>query len=461
MKLRQDEVIFHERSYADPSGRVFHWNGGLYRAIGHGRVDFFKKLFADGVIQELVQKKYLIDTEPADIELEGYGWVLKHRIIPVESYGFEWCDEMLKAAALSVVDLQAQLFKHRLMLKDPHPWNLLFEGAAPVWVDLGSITELPSDRYIESFEIFHAYFTRPLKMMAAGHERIARLLMRDEFQGVTDHEEKLITSPIRTELSERRERLRARFDAVVSLAIPWKLKRLWARLQPSGNVAAKQDVPAFLSSLRREIENINFPRQVTDWSEYDSSGFATFEPSPEWSLKQQSVYQILQKEKPASVTEIGSNRGWYSQLAVRAGARVVSLDNDGPSIAKLFRDASTGNLPILPLLIDFRELNLQPDSGRGGRFRSEMVFALALVHHLVFRQSMKFAEIIRLIAEMSGKSLVIEFIGRDDPHIQAWLTDQFDWYSLENFVEALETQFQYVSRLPSNLESRVILFCQK
>jgi hypothetical protein len=466
MKLRQDQVLFHHRSYADPSGRVFQWNGNLYRAINHGHVKFFQELFSRGIIQELVQKKILIDTDPTEVELDGYGLVLKHRTIPVESYCYEWCDEMLKTAALSVLQLQNELLKHGLMLNDPHPWNVLFDGPLPVWVDLGSIRIISVNQYASSFEIFHAYFTRPLKIIAAGHERVARLLLRDEYQGVEDIEEKIITEPIRSWLSKVRSALEGLLSSGIAGEVSSRLLNLYARKLPSlyarHNNNPKTAPDIFLSELKQEIEKIEFKTRKTDWSDYDSIGFSEFTPSESWSLKQHSFYQIFNEKKPASVTDIGSNRGWYSQLAAHGGARVVSLDNDAPSITKLFLDSSRGALPILPLLMDFRTLGSEyrpPVSGN--RLRSEMALALALVHHLVFKQNLQFKEIVDFLAMLAGKWLVVEFIALDDPHIKKWLNGSFDWYNLDNFIATLNTEFKSVRKFLSNLESRQILLCEK
>src|SRR5215469_9973729 len=99
MKLDRSEVDFHPRSGLDWSGRVFWWKGGLYRAIKSERVSFYEQLLSAGFIRDLVQRQLLIDTELTDLELDGYGLVLRHRTVPFVSYCYEWCGEMLKTAA--------------------------------------------------------------------------------------------------------------------------------------------------------------------------------------------------------------------------------------------------------------------------------------------------------------------------------------------------------------------------
>src|SRR5712692_4244807 len=168
MKLEADEVVFHPFSFGDWSGRVFSWDGGLYRAISGERAPFYERLLSQGTLRDLMRRQLLVDTEITDLELDGYALVLKHRTIPFVSHCYEWCGEMLKAAALSVLELERELLKHGLTLQDAHPYNVLFDGPTPVWVDLGSLVPVCHGEPWQAYEEFPAYFTRPLKIMAAG-----------------------------------------------------------------------------------------------------------------------------------------------------------------------------------------------------------------------------------------------------------------------------------------------------
>ena len=46
---------------------------------------------------------------------------------------------MLRDAALAILTLAAELAERGLTLKDSHPWNVLFHGTRPVWVDVTSV----------------------------------------------------------------------------------------------------------------------------------------------------------------------------------------------------------------------------------------------------------------------------------------------------------------------------------
>lgn len=61
---------------------------------------------------------------------------------------------MLKDAALLHIDLFIRLGRHGLVFKDWHPYNILFKGTNPVFVDFGSI--IPTDQLLNE-----AYLTPP------------------------------------------------------------------------------------------------------------------------------------------------------------------------------------------------------------------------------------------------------------------------------------------------------------
>ena len=51
-----NETIYHPHSFADPDGRVFLWEGQLYRGIFPAAAPFFRKLAENGTISNLVEQ---------------------------------------------------------------------------------------------------------------------------------------------------------------------------------------------------------------------------------------------------------------------------------------------------------------------------------------------------------------------------------------------------------------------
>jgi hypothetical protein len=473
MKVAAEQVAFHPFSQGDWSGRVFWWEAGLYRAISAERAPFYEHLLSGGILRDLIQRQLLIETEISDLELDGYALVLKHRTVPFVSHCYEWCGEMLKAAARAVLQLERELLKHGLTLQDAHPYNVLFAGPTPIWVDLGSLVPVHSGEPWHAYEEFLAYYTRPLKIMAAGHAGIARSLLRNGGSelgvGVQQRDLEAITGITPADMIKNKAKAGAK--AVARKVFPSMFRGLGSRatqsiprLLPFG--ATTEAISAVEKAIQA-IESIRLVQPSTIWSNGYVTDFPDFVTTTDWTTKHHSVAQILSAKKPGSVLDMGSNRGWYSQLAARNGAQVVSVDRNEHAVTRLFFDSVARQLPILPLVADFRTLNPMmawasaPGIGYVDRLRCDMVLALAVVHKLVFEQHLNFDLIVSGLSAFASECLAVEFFDRDDRYVREQLGDQFSWYNFENFLIALRHEFREVTKFPSDEKHRWVLLCER
>lgn len=471
MKLKPEEVQFDSASWGDPNGRLFHWDGNLYRAISHEMTPFYRKILQDRWMSRLFEMG-LIETEIAPLSLEGYGLILKHRKIPFVSYGFEWCGAMLKDAALFTINFSLELAKMGLELQDANPWNILFEGSLPRFVDFCSIIPASDSQKWRPAAEFIKCFLNPLQLIAWGFEDRARTLMSDHTRwGVrTDEMLQIVDSPQNPKLQAHniiKKLLRPRTRTAALHYLRQRVEQVRLKLQ-AHNIIKKLLRPrartAVLYDLRRRVERVKIPIHKTAWSGY-YNGFAELKPE-QWTPKQNNVFELLSTLRPRSVLDIGSNKGWYSQLAARQGSQVIAFDTDETCITNLYRQTLNDGLPILPLAMNF--CHPSPPYGPNReypaattRLRCEMVLALALVHHLVFKQALKFDEIVTSLGEFSEKWLLVEFVPREDRYVQEWYSAEFDWYNLENFIAALSNVFRKVDILESNRPPRKLLLCEK
>ena len=443
-KVSLTEISFHPASFADPNGRLFVWQGQIYRGISYEHSKFVKGLFQSGLIRELINKSLIVQTEIADIEIDGYGLLLKHQTVPFVSYAYEWSAEMLKDAALLMLELLSELSKHNLTLQDAHPWNVLFDGPRPVYVDFGSIIPDNGKGKWRGYKQFLRYFLNPLRLSALGYGQISRCLF-------SDYRMEISNFALESFLFKKKTgRANQTF---------FSLARKLIKKSPAG-----QD---FIRDLKHTINNIVIPSKRTDWSDYYNHGFPPLTPTGQWAKKQHSVYHVLKQLQPGSVLDVGSNRGWYSQLAASLGSQVVSFDVDEPSISMLYREAQQKKMPILPLIMDFRN----PSPGYGlcnqtfppatQRLKCDLVIAAALVHHLVFRQYLHFEQIVSGLSLFAKQWLLVEFIPKEDVYVSKWWTQKYSWYTLDNFILTLKKEFPCVQVYPSSPEPRVFLLCKR
>jgi hypothetical protein len=90
-----------------------------------------------------------------------------------------------------------------------------------------------------------------------------------------------------------------------------------------------------------------------------------------------------------------------------------------------------------------------------------MVLALALVHHLVFKHGLTLDHIAALFDAFAEKSLLVEFVPKEDKYVRNWWTADFAWYSADSFEKSLGRYFKSIERVPSHPDPRIIFVCYK
>ena len=464
-QISEREISFHPHSYGDPDGRLFWWNGQLYRAISQEKTPFFRQLFRGGVIQDLMDRGVLVPSELTELSLYGYGMVVRHRSVPFVSYPQEWCAAMLKDAALAYLDLVSELLPRGLTLRDAHPWNLLFEGSKPVYVDVTSIRAPTDDFKYLSYDKFCRYYRYPLMLMSQGQERIARHLLPD-YEGILDSHLCLLTrKPVSLiSLSSLKNRFATALEQRVPEAYRGQLKSGFRSVlslfrKESRGQNSRLD---YLRRLRSEIESIPLPDSRAERSNRDANSVPLSQDA--LSLIQQSLHHVITELRPDSLLVIGTKLGECSRSAALAGKKVVSFDKDSTYVTQLYYEARDKNLPLLPLVMDFTD----PTPSRGlsshlcvaaaERLQCDVVVALALVNQVVSERYLRFDQIVDGLAQFAKRWLIIDFIPRN---ISQENSHECSWYTRDNFFNALRNRFRTVTLLSSHRESYPLLLCEK
>jgi len=469
-QLPASEIEFHPASYCDFVGRLFWWNGELYRGITRANVDFVRQLFKEGVVQGLIEKGVLVQTELTNLSVQDFGLVLKHRRVSFVSYCFEWSWEMFRDAALLVIDLQQELTRHGLTLKGPHPWNVLFEGSRPVYVDFGSIWRDGGNHTWSAYGEFRRFYVLPLQAMACGYGCIARRLLHDMFDGNIGRELLALTrqKSLRTVAMERArrwllnatKRIPPHHRAVVkNVAEHLKIPRhRWKTGKPGMNT---------LDNIRCELSGINIPRDQPFLDQDCKDHVSHYSDSQDWTKKCTVIRKLLLELNPVSVLAIGKNLMAISKMAATLGKQVIALDMKEQVVSQLYHDARGLNLSILPILMDF----CMPSQGSGvcdqegspatSRLKCEMVLALGLVHVLISERQLNLEQISAGLSAFSKRWLVVEFARQDDDAVRPWLTGEYSWYCLENFISALRPHFQSIRVVSFGTDSRTLVLCEK
>jgi 2-polyprenyl-3-methyl-5-hydroxy-6-metoxy-1,4-benzoquinol methylase len=426
-------------SFRDPAGSLFHYQGRILRvvnAIGAADLEAFlasasgQKLMAAGTViptraLEAAECRELL-ADPSVRELydaRGGQMILEHERIDFPSFPYEWNAEMLHAAGLLTLDLAQALLADGLGLKDGTPYNVLFRGPAPVFIDVlsferrqaGDATWLPYAQFVRTFLL-------PLLANRAYGLGLDQIL--------TTRRDGLEPEEV-YRWSKLSQRLRPPFFSLVSMPtwLGGKHKQddhsIYQKKLLSDPEKARFILDHVLNGLRRTLVRLKPAEGKSSvWSDYmtTNNNYTT----DHFAAKQHFVGEALAEFGSRSVLDVGCNTGHFSAIAARNGAKVVAVDYDPVVLGDVWRNARKEKLEILPLAVNLT----RPSPGTGwrnqecasfldrARGKFDAVLMLAVIHHMLVTERVPLADIIDLAAELTTNLLVIEFVAPDDSMFQ-------------------------------------------
>jgi SAM-dependent methyltransferase len=418
------------RSFRDPAGRLHFIGADLIRQVYAEFASPCRALvegpFFEGLMQagEVVRTRVLDSTPGHLVPIAKPGdLLLAHDAVPFPSFPAEWPNKMLHAAACLTLDIAQRALDHGLGLKDATPYNVLFKGARPVFVDVLSFEERdPCDPVWLSQGQFLRTFLLPLLSASALQIPLSSVFLTRR-DGMEPAEMYRMLSPL--------QRITPPFLGGVSLPV-WLSARaetqsstMYRPRRLKSEAQAAFVLRNLLGRLRKGIDRACPAKRPvgTAWSDYCrtcSYDRHSFEG------KSAFVEGFLRESKPARVLDVGCNTGHFSKLAACCGAQVVAIDQDAQVVGSLWEEASRESLDILPLVVDFA----RPTPALGwnneetpsflarARGHFDAVFMLALVHHLVVTEQIPLSEVMALAARVTRRHLVIEYVPPDDPQFR-------------------------------------------
>lgn len=461
-------------SFRDPAGVLYVHEDRVFRRVHSSAAPEVRAFLHSGTARKLQHDGVLVrSTEVSPTEVERTPWpsspgqlVLEHERVEFPSYPYEWPPDMLHAAAGLTLDLAEKLLPEGLGLKDGTPYNVLFRGPNPVFVDLLSVEKrdpnnpiwLPEAQFIRTF-LLPLFAYRRLGMTSD-----VTLAHRD---GLEPEQLYRWLPPL--------SRLVPPALSLVSLPV-W-LGR-WTAPSEShyrGIPAGSPGKAAFilrhtLKRLRRVLNALEPPRQSQSvWSGYMARNSYSAEHI---RVKEQFVRDAVREFAPRRVLDIGCNVGHFSSVCAREGAAVVAIDIDPAVAGAAWRSARQEKLPVLPLVVDIAH----PTPARGWRNQEcpsfleraagffDGAILLAVLHHLAITERVPLDRIVTLAADLISTFAVIEYVGPSDPMFRALLRGRDHLHADFNeasFEAAVRGRFDVVRRRPLENLDRVLYLLRK
>jgi len=416
-------------SFRDPTGAVLSCQGRIFRVVKQAGVDDLNAFLHAPSGQAAVREGRVVPSDVISIaevpalreffEQSSGRLLLEHERIAFPSFPYEWPPEMLYAAGELTLDLAQGLLADGLGMKDATPYNILFRGPDPVFIDVlsferregGDPTWVPYAQFVRTFL---------LPLLANKHFglRLDQILTtrRDGLEPEDIYRWARLT-----------QRLKPPFLTLVSM--PTWLGRKHDRDDRSiyrkqileNPEKARFILETLLNGLRRSLRKLMpAPGKISAWTDYMESN--NNYSADHFAAKQRFVSEALAEFAPRRVLDVGCNTGHFSALAAKSGAAVVAIDYDPAVAGSVWRNARAEKLNILPLVVDLtrptpsigwrnREWSSFLDRARGS---FDGILMLAVIHHMLVTERVPLAEILDLAAELTSGILIVEFISPED-----------------------------------------------
>ena len=470
-------------SFRDPAGQLIPLNGRILRVINQtGQPDL--RAFLDSArSRQLIEAGRLVRTQVLDHAdartalagtglLEQFGepgaaLVLEHERVPFPSFPYEWPPEMLHEAGLLTLDLAESLLDDGFGLKDATPYNVLFNGPRAVFVDWlsferrdsGDPTWLPYAQFVRTFLL-------PLLVSKYFNLRFDQFLIASR-DGLEPEQVYRLGGPVR--------RLLPPMLTLVSLPT-WlgssgaSDAKTYRTRRVENPEKASFILRHLLQGLRRKLAQVAPGEgKSSAWSDYMSQNRYTEDYFP---LKQSFVEAVIEQHGASRVLDVGCNVGFFSELAARRGASVVGIDYDPVVVGQVWRRARAESLDILPLVVNLARptpntgwLNQECasflDRARGS---FDVVFMLAVIHHMLVTERIPLKSILSLAAELTTRLLVIEYVPPDDQMFRRLTRGRENLhadFTRENFEAACNELFEIGRSEPLGASGRWLYLLRK
>ena len=434
-------------SFRDPSGFLFSKDGVLYRQINLYYKQDYDCLMGSGLYKSLVDEGLLIGHQEVDIKSDSPQQAyktIKPQIIPFISYPYEWCFSQLKDAALATLKIQKKSLEFGISLKDASMYNIQFYKGRPIFIDTLSFEKYSCGQPWVAYRQFCQHFLAPLALMCYKDSRLSQLL-RIYIDGI----------PLDLASSLLPFSSRLNFSLLSHIHLHAKSQQHFASrpLNVESHKIGHLSYLAIIDNLEGAIKGLRWHKNNTEWADYYEQ--TNYSPTA-LEYKKQVIAEFLDIIRPANVWDLGANLGLFSRIASNRGIPTVAFDIDPVAVENNYLEASIKKeINILPLILDLT--NPSPAIGWANQERNslverapaDMAFALALIHHLAISNNLPFCEI-GLFLEKICKSLIIEFVPKEDSQVQRLLRsrkDIFPDYTQEAFESAFQQYFLIKKRL--------------
>ena len=446
-------------SYRDRDGFVIIKDHIVERYVRNSYARDYDHLMQSGLYQHLVGEGLLIPHKERNIagnEIPDIYKILEPEKINFISFPYEWSACQWKQMMLAFLQINKICLDYGMILKDATPFNFTFHKGSCVFFDTLSFELYDDQKPWIAYRQFCETMLGPLALLYFNNTLWTRMMPGF----INGWPLPFISSnlPFKTWISP-----------AILIHIHWHARVQKEKKGPvKSDGLSKEKLQILWKMIQHSVSRWAYPYKQENWLHY----YHTDIQSEEYlQNKTKTITQWLEELRPVRVIDLGANTGMFSIIASRYAEEVIAVESDHACMTQLRQYINLQKIEnIHTVIADLA----QPVPGAGWRnkekapllerLKADMVFALALIHHLCITANIPLSFVADLFAEITTRYIVVEFIPRSDKKVREMLQnrkDIFDDYTEEEFNRCFSKRFILRNYSENNFSDRKLYVWEK
>ncbi len=229
------------------------------------------------------------------------------------------------------------------------------------------------------------------------------------------------------------------------------------------SIDLRLDGTKYIKKAKNILASSQTVQQKNYWDNYNKTHYTCRKEILESvdNAKDGPVCDYVKKHAPKTLTDVGCNSGKHSFYAAIQGVNCIGFDYAAKTIDDANSVAASLDLSCSFSYVDiFKSRNSSENrESIQERYRSEMVIAPAILHHIFDQSGKDIKKCVELICGFSTKYAAIEFIPHTDESRNRSVAD---WFTLDQVVSSLEDLGFHIQEIADSYPSgRQWIFAKK
>lgn len=446
-----------DSSFRDQSGYIFEYKNEIFRCINKSYSKYYDLLISSGLYESLVEKQLLISHDEVSnldefnsINKDILYKVIKPKKLPFISYPYEWSFNQLKDAAILTLEVLLEALSKNMILKDASAYNVQFLNGKPVFIDTLSFEEYVEGNIWNAYTQFCKHFLAPLSLIVYKDYRLHKESINFLDGLPLDFTSQLLPTSTKFNL-----------NLFMHIHLNAKVHKKAENDGKSNNkpiFLPKQKLVNMILNLLSTIKSLNYKPKLdkSSWKGYYS--FTNYNEKSFNEKENLVLSYVLKCGKKEKILDIGANNGYFSRIISNKveNSIIISSDIDFHAVDENYISIDNDiNKNIYPVITDLTN----PISAIGWANKerlsflervknSDIVLALALIHHISITNNVPFIKVSELFASIT-KYLIIEYVPKDDSQTIKILDENlgdYSYYNEENFENSFKIYFKILDK---------------